>query len=78
LNFFIVQGGKQVDNNAKNACNNGFFSLSPCELTLLATAVSLILSEGIDGCQRGVLGNFLMSVGQNVITFDAQASCLNQ
>lgn len=66
-----------MDNNKTN-CNNGFFSLSPCELTLLATAVSLILAEGIDGCQREVLGNFLQSVGQNILTFDAQESCLNQ
>ncbi|EMS73927.1 hypothetical protein [Ruminiclostridium cellobioparum] len=66
-----------MDNN-KNTCDNGFFSLSPCELTLLATAISIILAEGIDGCQRDVLGNFLMSVGQNIATFDAQANCLNQ
>lgn len=67
-----------MDKDTKNGCNNGFFSLSPCELTLLATAVSLILAEGIDGCQRDVLGNFLSSVGQNITTFDAQANCLNQ
>ncbi len=67
-----------MDNNSKNACNNGFFSLSPCELTLLATAVALFLAEGITGCQRDVLGNFLQSVGQNILTFDAQESCLKQ
>ncbi len=69
---------KASDNDCNSSCNSWFFSLSPCELTLLATAVSLILSEGIDGCQRAVLGNFLLSVGQNIVTFDTQASCLNQ
>jgi len=55
----------------------GFFSLSPVELTLLATAVSLILAEGTDGCQQEVLGNFFSSVGQNICTFASQANCLN-
>lgn len=65
-----------MDKDNKDYHNNGFFSLSPCELTLLATAVSLILAEGIDGCQRAVLGNFLQSVAQNILTFDAQSNCL--
>ena len=67
-----------MDNDCNNNNGCGFFSLSPCELTLLATAVSLILSEGISGCQREVLGNFLMSVGQNIATFASQDNCLNQ
>jgi hypothetical protein len=44
----------------------------------LASFISVILSEGIDGCQRNVLGNFLMSISQNILTFDAQSDCLNQ
>jgi len=62
-------------------CNSScgwFFSLSPCELTLLATAVGLVLSEGTDDCQREVLGNFIQAVGQNIVTFSAQANCLKQ
>ncbi len=67
-----------MDKNNSGSCKNGLFSLSPCELTLLATAVALILSEGISGCERNVLGNFLTSVAQNILTFDAQDSCLNE
>ncbi len=59
-------------------CTNGFFSLSPSELALLAAAVSIVLSEGIDGCRRNVLGNFIMSVAQNILTYDAQESCLDE
>lgn len=59
-------------------CNISFFSLSPCEITLLATAVGLVLAEGFDDCQRAVLGNFIQAVGQNIVTFDTQANCLNQ
>jgi hypothetical protein len=59
-------------------CSTGLFSLTPCELTSLATAISLLLSEGVDGCQRPALGNFVLSIGQNILTYDAQATCLNK
>jgi hypothetical protein len=71
-----------LSNHSNKECNDSsnfcFFSLSPCELTLLATAVSLILAEGTDGCQREVLGNFILSVGQNIVTFASQDNCLNK
>jgi len=67
-----------MSKDCNSGCDSWLFSLSPCELTLLATAVALVLSEGIDGCQRAVLGNFILSVGQNIVTFDAQESCLKQ
>ena len=69
---------KDSNKDCKDSCDNWFFSLSPCELTLLATAVSLVLSEGTDGCQREVLGNFFLSVGQNIVTFSSQDNCLNK
>lgn len=59
-------------------CSNGLFSLSPCELTSLATAISLFLSNEVEGCQRAALGNFVLSIGQNILTFDAQASCCDK
>lgn len=65
------------NNNSKGCCDNWFFSLSPCELTLLSTAVSLIVAENLSGCQLEVLGNFIMSVGQNITTFASQDNCLN-
>ncbi|AEY67209.1 hypothetical protein [Clostridium sp. BNL1100] len=61
-----------------NCCCNKFFSLSPSELTLLATIISLAVAEELDNCQRNVFGNFLTSVAQNILTFDAQDSCLQE
>ena len=61
-----------------NSCSNKFFSLSPSELTLLATVISIAVSEELDNCQRNVFGNFLTSVAQNILTFDSQASCLQE
>lgn len=61
-----------------NSSCNGLFSLSPCELTSLATAIALVLAENFDGCERAVLGNFILSIGQNIVTFDTQAGCLNK
>ena len=63
--------GKCLDNDAKNDCNdscaNGFFSLSPCELTSLAFVVSILLAENLDEGQRALLGNFLEAVGVNLL-----------
>ncbi len=61
-----------------NSCSNKFFSLSPSELTLLATVIGLAVAEELDNCQRNVFGNFLTSVAQNILTFDAQESCLQE
>ncbi|EGD49322.1 hypothetical protein Cpap_3754 [Ruminiclostridium papyrosolvens DSM 2782] len=59
-----------------NNCCNKFFSLSPSELTLLATVISLAVAEELDNCQRNVFGNFLTSVAQNILTYDSQDSCI--
>ncbi len=64
--------------NMGKSCNNKFFSLSPSELTLLAAVIGLAVSEELDGCQRDVFGNFLTSVAQNILTYDAQTSCLQE
>lgn len=61
-----------------NSCCNKFFSLSPSELTLLATVISLAVAEELDNCQRNVFGNFLTSVAQNILTYDSQESCLQE
>ncbi len=64
-----------MSKDCKTGCKDGLFSLTPCELTALATAISIFLSEEVDGCQRAALGNFVLSIGQNILTFDAQESC---
>lgn len=62
---------KSLNDDKKNDCHesccNGFFSLNPCELTSLAFAVSVLLSENLDEGQRALLGNFLETVGFNLV-----------
>jgi hypothetical protein len=62
----------------KDKCSCSFFNMCPEELTLLATAVSLIIAEGLEGCQQEVIGNFLLSIGQQIVTFSAQSNCLSK
>ncbi|ACL75421.1 hypothetical protein [Ruminiclostridium cellulolyticum] len=62
----------------KTGCTNGFFSLSPSELTLLAAVIGLAVAQELENCQRDVFGNFLTSVAQNILTYDSQATCLNE
>ncbi len=65
-----------MENECRNNCMDWFFCLSPQQLTLLATFVALTLAEGLDTCDTGVLGNFIMSVGQLLISYAAQEECL--
>lgn len=67
-----------MSKNCKSSCPDGLFSLTPSELTALATAIAIFLSEEVEGCQRAALGNFILSIGQNIVTFDTQASCCNK
>lgn len=61
-----------------DASKSPFFSLSPCEITLLAAAVAFFLTEGLNSTEREVLSNFLSSVSQNIQIFDAQERLLNE
>ncbi len=53
--------------------NKDFFSLSPIEYSSLAFATALILAEGLDLNQRAALGNFLETVGINLINLTPDA-----
>ncbi|KMT22948.1 hypothetical protein [Clostridium cylindrosporum] len=54
----------------------GFFSLSPNELILLATTISLQIAEVTDADQQNVLGNFFGALSSNLQTIAAQAESL--
>jgi hypothetical protein len=58
---------KASNKDCNSNSGSGFFSLSPCELTLLATTVSFAIAESLDEAQRALLGNFLETVGINLI-----------
>lgn len=63
---------------SNNNCLCCLLDLSPEELTILATIISLIISEGFEGCQREVIGNFILSIGQQIVSFSAQDNCLSK
>lgn len=54
-----------------------FFSLSPEQITLLATAIGLGVSKGYDAGEQNVLGNFFIQIGQTIVTVAAQQELLS-
>lgn len=56
--------------------NCGFFSLAPEKFTVLSLLIALILIGELSIDQQNSLGNFLLSIGQDMLTNAAQASLL--
>ena len=48
-----------------------FFELSINELLLLNLILTFLLANGLNGNQLNILGNFLCSVGQNILVIQA-------
>jgi hypothetical protein len=46
---------------------NGFFDMHEKDIVLLAAAIAILLAENLTVDQQNTLGNFLSSVGQNII-----------
>lgn len=51
---------------------NSLYSLTPKEIAILSTVVAIELSEGKSLDQQNVLGNFLSTVGDIILTIAAQ------
>ncbi|GAB6168541.1 hypothetical protein JCM1393_10010 [Clostridium carnis] len=47
------------------------YDLTPKQLIIWSSIVSVILSENLTANQQNILGNFLCGVGQNILTFNA-------
>lgn len=56
---------------------NFLYKLNGNELTLLATAIGLILSQDLNGTQINVIGNFFEGVGQTMLIIGAQEQLNN-
>ena len=54
----------------------GFFSLSPNQLAILAAVVAIVLTENLNLNEQNSLGNFLQTVGQSMLTVNAQQQLL--
>lgn len=52
-------------------------SLPPSQLTLAATLLGLLLSDGLSLGQQNSLGNFIVAVGQSILTSAAQGQLLS-
>ena len=50
------------------------FNLPPWQFSLLSSLIGLVLTEGLDVDQQNALGNFLVNVGQNMMTSAAQST----
>ena len=55
-----------------------FFRLPENDIIFLSAATAAILAEPLSVDEQTTLGNFLMSVGQNIITGAAQKSLREQ
>lgn len=71
---------KILNNNSK--CNNScflescLFSLPPKQFAIVSALFGVILSDDLDIDQKNALGNFLLNIGQTILTEAAQEQVL--
>jgi len=46
---------------------NGFFDMHEKDIVLLAAAIALLLTENLTADEQNTLGNFLLTIGQDII-----------
>jgi len=72
-------------NTYSNSCNNNgyasplkesFFSIPPRQYALLSTLLGILLIGNLDLNQQNSLGNFIVNVGQAILTAAAQGQAL--
>lgn len=62
--------------NSKSCCNSCLLSLPPKQFATLATVFGLLLIDDLSIDQQGALGNFLLTIGQTILTASAQEQSL--
>ncbi len=60
------------DNNNENTLASYFFSLPPKQFSLLSSLIGILLIDNLDANKQNSLGNFLINVGQAILTSAAQ------
>lgn len=53
-----------------------FCDISPDEMVLLASAIAVAISKDLDSGELNTLGNFIMTIGQNLSTIAGQKEFL--
>jgi len=64
------------DNNIENTLISCFFSLPPKQFSLLSSLIGIFLIDNLDTNQQNSLGNFLVNVGQAILTAAAQGQSM--
>jgi hypothetical protein len=64
------------DSSCDNLLTNCFFSLPPKQFSLLSSLLGLLLIDNLDYDQQNSLGNFIVNVGQTILTSAAQGQLL--
>ena len=64
------------DSNCDNPLTKCFFSLPPKQFSLLSSLLGLLLIDNLDLNQQNSLGNFIVNVGQAILTSAAQGQML--
>lgn len=73
---------KDICNNSCNehSCVNplieSFFSLRPTQFALLSSLLGILLTVNLDLDQQNSLGNFIVNIGQAILTSAAQGQAL--
>lgn len=79
------KNGNNNNNNSNNSNNSNsnldplascFFSLSPEQFTLLSSLIGIALIDNLSLGQQNSLGNFIVNVGQAILTAAAQGQLL--
>jgi hypothetical protein len=60
------------DNNSKGSLSSCFFSLSPKQFSLLSSIIGIFLIDNLDIDQQNSLGNFIVNIGQAILTSASQ------
>lgn len=64
------------DNNSESAFASCFFSLPPKQFALLSSLIGILIIDKLDINQQNSLGNFLINVGQVILTSAAQGQLI--
>lgn len=64
------------DNNNENTFISCFFKLPPKQFSLLSSLIGIVLIDNLDTNQQNSLGNFLINVGQAILTSAAQGQLI--
>lgn len=63
-------------NNTESILTTCFFSLPPKQFSLLSSLIGILLIDNLDLNQQNSLGNFIVNVGQAIMTSASQGQLL--